>query len=77
MASIARDRRHCEVAILDQGAAAARHFSSWSLVYGHSTFAAGIVERALAAHGQGDDYPLRNLIRLLRELAPPPAPTAA
>ncbi|MBA2918279.1 blue light sensor protein [Sphingomonas sp. MAH-20] len=70
MASIARDPRHGDIVILDQRAASARRFSHWSLVYGHSTFAAGIVERALAAHGHADEYPLRNLIRLLQELAP-------
>jgi hypothetical protein len=77
MASIARDPRHADVAILDQGGAVARRFCDWSLVYGHSTFAAGIVERALAARGAADGYALRNLIRLLRELAPPSAPGAA
>jgi hypothetical protein len=77
MASIARDPRHTDVTILDQGGAVARRFSGWSLVYGHSTFAAAIVERALAARGAADGYALRNLIRLMRELAPPSPPGAA
>jgi hypothetical protein len=73
IASIAQDPRHCDLVILDQGPAGTRRFSSWSLLFGHSTFAAGIVESALAANGHSDGYALRNLIRLLRELAPPPA----
>lgn len=78
MASIAADERHCDVVIIDQGPAAARCFADWSLVYvGHSTFASGIVERALAESGQSDGYALRNLIRLLRELARPLAPRGA
>lgn len=75
MASIARDARHCEVVTIDQGPVVARRFSKWSLVYvGHSTFAAGIVERALAETGEPDGYALRNLMRLLQELARPLAP---
>ena len=73
MASIARDPRHCEIVTIDQGPAAARRFSSWSLAYlGHSTFADATVARALAEHGQADGYALRNLIRLLQELARSP-----
>jgi hypothetical protein len=70
MSSIVRDPRHCDVVTVDQGPIAARRFSSWSLVYlGHSTFAAGTVERALAERERGDGYALNNLIRFLQELA--------
>lgn len=75
MASIVRDRRHRDVVTIDEGPAAARRFAGWSLVYvGHSTFADGIVERALAERDKGDGYALRNLIRLLQELARPLTP---
>ena len=44
---------------------------------GHSTFAAGIVQRALIENGERDGYALRNLIRLLQELARSSAPLEA
>lgn len=78
MASIARDDRHCDVVTLHQGPADGRRFSDWSLVYvGHSTFASGIVERALAEQDAADGFALRSLIRLLQELARSRALSAA
>ncbi|NNM76701.1 BLUF domain-containing protein [Sphingomonas sp. ID1715] len=72
MASIARDPRHCEVVIIEEGRQERRCFAGWSLAYGGgSTFAAATVERALAGFRTGDSYAVRNLIRLLQELARP------
>lgn len=66
MASIRRDARHTDIVVVDEGPIAARRFASWSMAYaGRSTFAARTVETALTGGGFG----VRNLIRLLQELA--------
>jgi hypothetical protein len=72
MASIARDPRHSDVTVLQQGPAERRRFDAWSLAYsGRSTFAEVTASRALQNR---DAYSVRNLTRLLLELAHPPAP---
>jgi hypothetical protein len=70
MARIARDPRHSELTIIEQGPAERRRSARWSMAYGgRSTFAASTVERALADRDAPDGYAMRNLIRLLQELA--------
>lgn len=73
LASIVKDDRHRDVTILQQGPAERRRFRQWSLAYaGVSTFAGSTVQNALEA-GR-DEYPVRNLIRLMEELARQPRP---
>jgi hypothetical protein len=75
MASIARDPRHSAVTVLQQGPAERRRFDAWSLAYrGRSTFAEVTASRALQDR---DAYSVRNLTRLLLELAHPPAPPSS
>jgi hypothetical protein len=69
MDSIRRDPRHTDIVSLEPNQLTARRFASWSLAYsGHSTFAAGIVERALEDRSNGHGEATARLIRLMREL---------
>jgi hypothetical protein len=65
MASIARDQRHTDIAILEVGSAPARRFPDWTLAYaGRSTFVDSAL--AVALDGGPADAPFR--VRRIRAL---------
>jgi hypothetical protein len=70
MRSILRDPRHCAIAVVQQGEAAARRFPDWSLAYaGRSTFVDRELEGALGAGPAAAPGRAGRILTMLTEFA--------